>query len=247
MSYINIQPHDGWYDYTIEDFCDNISPHFGLSVTSKDVAFSGFWSQGDGASFTGNFYLSDVDPEALKQSLPPEVELHQLADELAELAELHPEIQGFISRVSSLYSHSNTMIIGEWSSTNSYCDEYTEEFESADAESTLIDIYRQLADWLYSRLEEDYNFQLADATAYRWADAVEERKDLQLELEQVKVDVAANPPKTQIQSAALSSQVTNLEGAIESLTNTIDQLADQFHYWLDGESITIEKFHEEYF
>lgn len=250
MKYIEIQPFDGWYESTIEDFCDNVLPHFGLTVNPKDVAFSGFWSQGDGASFTGNFYLSDVVPADLKASVPTEVELHQLVEELAELAEAHPEIQGSISRMSSLYSHSNTMIIGEYSSNNSCCDEHTEAFEAfeaADAESSLIDIFRQLADWLYSRLESEYNFQLADAMARQWADAVEERKSLQLELEQLKVDVAANPPSTLVQANALTSQIEALEVEVESLTSTIDQLADQFHYWHEGKPMTVEQFHEEHF
>src|SRR5678815_5154732 len=120
MSYIEIQSHVGWYEFTIEDFCDNICPHFGLDVSYKDVAFSGFWSQGDGASFTGDFFLSDVNPSNLKASLPAEVELHQLIDRLAVLAESHHEIQGTISRMSSRYSHSNTMCIGDYSSNKGY-------------------------------------------------------------------------------------------------------------------------------
>ena len=244
MSYIEIQPYDGWYDFVIEDFCDNICPHLGLSVNPKDVASSVFWSQGDGASFEGNFYLSDVNLTELKQSLPTAVELHQIAEELAELANEHPEIQGKVTRISSLYSHSNTMIMGEWSSNVSYCDEHTEAFAEADGEDSLLGIFRRLADWLYSRLEDEYDFQLADATARQWADAVEERKELQAELEQLQVDVAANPPSTLVQSNALTSQVENLKDEIESITNTIDQLADQFDYWSDGEPMTVDQFYE---
>lgn len=247
MSYIDIQPIDGWYDFVVEDFCDNVAPHFGLGVSHKDVSFSGFWSQGDGASFEGNFYLSDVNLNELKQSLPTKVELHEIAEELAELANEHPEIKGTVTRLPSLYSHSNTMVIGDWSSNEGYDDEHTEAFAAADAEASLLRIFRQLADWLYSRLESEYDFLLADATAVRWADAVEERKSLQGELEQLQVDVAANPPKTLIQSNALTSQAENLEDAIESLTSTIDQLADQFHYWQGDKPMTVEKFHEAHF
>ena len=247
MSYIGIQPFDGWYECTVEDFCERVLPHFGLTVCSEDVQFSGFWNQGDGASFTGLFYLRDVNPSELKSACPTEDELHNLAEELAELATAHSEIQGSISRMSSLYSHSNTMVVGGWGSNNGYCNEDTEAFVAADAETSLIRIFRQLADWLYSRLEEEYNFQLADTTASYWADAIEERKSLQVELEQLQVDVAANPPQSPVQARALSMQISNLRDATESLTTTIDQLSNQFHYWQDGKSLTVEQFHEEHF
>ena len=247
MSYIDIQPYEGWYEHTIEDFCDFICPHFGLTVNYKDVEFSGFWNQGDGASYTGLFYLSDVNAEALKQSLPTAVELHQLVDELAELAESHPEIQGSVTRLSSRYSHSNTMIIGEYSSGNSYCDEDTSVFESAEAETTLIRIFRELADWLYSRLNAEYDFQLADATARQWAEAIEERNAVQADLTQLQVDIAVNPPQSKIQTTTLTSAIAALEVEIEILTSTIDQLSDQFHYWPKGDGpFTIEQFYENY-
>ena len=245
MSYIEISPFDGWYDSTIEDFCDNICPHFGLDVSYKDVAFSGFWSQGDGASFTGNFYLSDVVPADLKAACPTEVELHQLAEELAELAEAHPEIQGKVTRMSSRYSHSNTMVIGDWSSNNGYCNEETEAF--APYEDQLLHIFRQLADWLYSRLNENYDFYLADATASKWADAIEERTSLQDELEQLKADVVTNPPQSKIQSDALTSAIAALEVEIETLSSKIDQLSYQFSYWpKDSGPMGIEQFYENY-
>lgn len=246
MSYIEIQPYEGWYEHPIEDFCDNVLPHFGLDVNYKDVEFSGFWSQGDGASFTGIFYLSDVNPEGLKQSLPAAVELHQLVDELAELAEAYPNIQGKVTRLSSRYSHSNTMIIGEYSSCNSYCDEETEAFTAVDAETTLLNIFRQLADWLYKSLNSECDFQLADATARQWAEAIEERTAAQADLTQLQVDIALNPPQSKIQTAALTSAIAALEVEIESLTSKIDQLSDQFHYWPKDGPFTIEQFYENY-
>lgn len=245
MNHIDIQPHDGWYDDTIEDFCDNILPHFGLDVSYKDVEFSGFWSQGDGASFTGRFYLSDCDPTELKTSLPTEVELHQLVDRLHVFAEDHPTIEGKITRICSRYSHSNTMIIGEYSSDMGYCNEEAENF--APYEDQVLRIFRELADWLYSRLSDDYDYQLADATASQWSEAIEERNAVQAELTQLQADIAANPPQSPIQSNALTAAIAAFEVEIESLTSTIDQLADQFHYWPKDGPFTIEKFHEDNF
>ena len=247
MKYIEISPYEGWYEHTIEDFCDNVCPHFGLTVNYKDVEFSGFWSQGDGASFAGNFFLSDVDPEELKQALPTEVELHQLVDELQVLAEAHHEIQGKVTRMSSRYSHSNTMVIGDWSSNNGYCNDETDAFTTADGEASLLRIFRELADWLYSRLNDNYDFYLADATAQAWADAIEERTALQDDLSQLQSDVVTNPPQSLIQSNALTAAIAALEVELESLTSTIDQLSDQFHYWPKDGPLTIEQFYENHF
>ena len=246
MNYISIEPHDGWYDHTIEDFCDNVLPHFGLDVSYKDVAFSGFCSQGDGASFTGRFYLSDVCLADLEAACPTEVALHKLAAELQVLAEAHPDIQGKVTRMSSRYSHSNTMIIGDWSSNGGYFNEEVEAFAAAEAETTLLDLFRQLADWLYSRLNEDYDFYLADATASQWAESIEERTALQDDLSQLQADVSENPPQSLIQSNALTVAIAALEVEIESLSSKIDQLSDQFHYWPKDGPLTIEQFYEKY-
>lgn len=247
MNHIDVQPFDGWYESTIEDFCDNVAPHFGLTVNPSDVSSSGFWCQGDGASFEGLFYLLDVSPATLKESMPTEVELHNLIDELAELANEHPEIQGKVTRLSSRYSHSNTMVIGDWSSNQGYDDADTEAFASAGAETTLMRIFRELADWLYSCLNSEYDYQLADATASQWAVAIEERKLAQDELDQLKADVAANPPQSQIQSRALNTTIAALEVEIESLESKIEQLASQFSYWpKGGNPYNIEQFYENY-
>ena len=247
MKYIDIQPHDYWYDPTIEDFCDNVLPHFGLDVSYKDVAFSGFCSQGDGASFTGRFYLSDVCLADLEAACPTEVALHKLAAELQVLAEAHPEIQGEVTRYPSLYSHSNTMSTGYWSSNGGYFNEEVEAFAAAEAETTLLGLFRQLADWLYSRLNENYDFYLADATASQWAEATEECTSLQDELKQLQADVSENPPQSLIQSNALTVAIAALEDEIETLSSKIDQLSDQFHYWPKEDGpIGIEEFYEKY-
>lgn len=247
MNYIDIQPHDGWYDCAIEDFCDNVLPHLGLDVSYKDVAFTGFWSQGDGASFKGSFNLSDVSLTDLQAACPTEVALHKLAAELQVLAEAHPNIHGQVSRMSSNYSHSNTMIIGDYMGDNGYCNEDSEAFAAADAEVTMLRIFRELADWLYNRLNEDYDFYLADATASRWAEAIEERKLAQDELDQLQADVAANPPQSLIQSNALTVAIAALEVEVETFTSKIDQLSDQFSFWpKDNGPLGIEQFYEDY-
>ena len=44
-------------DYCLTDFC-SYARHLGFDVSESDISYSGFWSQGDGASFEGQYCLS---------------------------------------------------------------------------------------------------------------------------------------------------------------------------------------------
>lgn len=50
--FINVEYHD-WYEYTYEYFKNEMDK---IGVAVDDIRFSGFYSQGDGASFTGEVY-----------------------------------------------------------------------------------------------------------------------------------------------------------------------------------------------
>lgn len=48
--YWNVDHGSDWYECTFEDFIE-VASAFGIEVTKEDISFSGFSSQGDGASF----------------------------------------------------------------------------------------------------------------------------------------------------------------------------------------------------
>ena len=57
--------HD-WWEFTFNDFIE-VAATFGISTSADDMQFSGFWSQGDGASFTFDYVNAyDVIMAALK-------------------------------------------------------------------------------------------------------------------------------------------------------------------------------------
>ena len=243
MSYIEIDLAYEWWDSVYEDFLQ-ILDAAGVSATADDISFSGFHSQGDGARFLGNFYLNEVDHEKLRELLPEKYKY--LADDLQELAEKHPEIQGRITRCGlGYYCHSNTMHIGEYSSEYSYCDELTEAFE--DDEDALEAIFRKFADMLYSQLESEYEYQLADQTFVRWVDAKSDLAHVEAELQELRESLLESLPSIDVRVKALGDQLDHLESEIEQLEAKIDQLANQFWYWKDGKSYTIEEFYNEYF
>ena len=243
MSYIEIDLWDDWYSSTYAWFLEVLDAA-GVSATADDISFSGFHSQGDGASFTGNFYLNEVDGDRLKELLP-EHHHHYIANPLVELAKEHPKIQGKIGRNGLRYSHSNTMTIADYSSEESYCDEQTEKFEGD--EERLLQIFRNLADYLYSQLRDEYEYQLADRTCCLWYDAKSDLAHAEAELQELRESLLESLPSAEVQVKALGDQMNRLESEIEQLETKIDQLADQFCFWKDGKSLSIEEFYNENF
>lgn len=103
----DINIFDDWHEFVIDSFVEDLAEE---GVDTDDVQFTGFYSQGDGASFTG--HVSNVQIFLVKA-----LGLTQFSDE--EMDDLpvgiKEKVQGFIdtlsisfSRKSSGYSHENT-------------------------------------------------------------------------------------------------------------------------------------------
>ena len=60
--------YDPLYDHIYHEFIKNMSEKYGADIDVKDIAWTGFWSQGDGASFTCDFDASVILP-ILKEAL----------------------------------------------------------------------------------------------------------------------------------------------------------------------------------
>jgi hypothetical protein len=172
----NINVDHMWWDSTYDDF-KQICEILGIELDKGEPSFSGFCSQGDGASWTGRYRACalepktyalvptyDLAPAAIREYAPQDEELHRIADELCMLARIyHPTYAKVGRHYGSNYVHSNTMHVTEW--------EYYDEdigFEGVDTaivhhiEETLIAQFRALADWLYKRLEAEYDHLTGD-------------------------------------------------------------------------------------
>ena len=117
-----------------------------------DIRWSGFSSQGDGASFAGLYRYSPEAAQAIRAEFPQDKTLHSIADTLAEIqghysAHLKAEITQ-----RGHYVHSRTMQL----------EEYTpDDLTDADLELLLVTM-RRFADWIYICLEDEYNAQRED-------------------------------------------------------------------------------------
>ncbi len=160
--------HDEWYDFVYEDF-ETICKILGITLATTPVRlygggtrdkpqvwFSGFWNQGDGASFAGRYSHAKGAARAIRTHAPKDEELHRIADELLAVQrrnffQLHSTI-----RQSGRYCHEYTMTI------EVERDSPTWQPMTDGAEDTVIEALRDLARWLYRQLRSEYEHQTSD-------------------------------------------------------------------------------------
>lgn len=163
----------GWYEHIYEDFVNRLLLEYCINVTA--INFSGFWSQGDGASFEANIVNDQQFLEA-----------HGLADS-------YPTVYKFVcggglldmvcDRFPSTHCHENTMFVS-WSNDMRFwdippydkCDPMGDdlrdiilrdlqaklEIELTELEESMTEVFRDHARDLYKTLEQEYDFLTSD-------------------------------------------------------------------------------------
>lgn len=148
-------PFDNWYSCTKEDF-HKILELIGFS--NIDSYFTGFWSQGDGASFTGYYNYQKGMLKTVKQHAPMDKELHEIVRAIQDFMKRYGyKISCNIGLSGGLYFHSNTMSF-IWEKGNSW----DFDFKDNEDEKIIEQLFRDLADWYYNQLEKEYDFYLTD-------------------------------------------------------------------------------------
>lgn len=151
--------YDDWHEYTIDDFAQ-CAAAIGFTVDPrKGVRFTGFYSQGDGASFSGRYEYTPEWRSKLAAHCPTESDLYSIGEELERLA-TSGGVDSAAVTADGRYCHEMTMRAECWTGEDG--DEST---DAATAE--FLDAARDLARWLYRRLEHEHDYLCSD-------DAVEE-------------------------------------------------------------------------
>jgi hypothetical protein len=181
-----------WWDSVYGDF-RRICEMLGIELYRDEPSFSGFWSQGDGVSWTGHYRAQgldlgaplgvlptyDIAPAKIREHAPQDEELHRIADELCLLARIYGTTHAVVWRHDSRYVHSSTMCVGEW--------EYYDDRDMDDVDEKIIDhveeallhAFKALADWLYGALEKEYDYLTSDEAVIETLEAneMEEEQD----------------------------------------------------------------------
>ena len=165
--------YQGWHEPIIEDFEERMKE---LGVDGVEVSYSGFYSQGDGASFTGDVFdtktfmskalgLKDTEWIDMGEEEKPEDEGSRLRADLLDIGfdtreKLTPD--NFVikvERLSSRYSHENTI------EGKVYIEDIPESIEDEIPSQTIEDeIEEKVTNWarseskdLYRNLERYYD------------------------------------------------------------------------------------------
>jgi hypothetical protein len=116
------------------------------------------YTQGSGASFEGSYRYAKGAAKAIRAHTGnTDGELIRIADELQAIQKRHG--YGLEARItdgpgSNFYPHSGTMAVEVQTRSGDYVD--------AETESAVTELMRDLANWLYKRLEEEDMYQSED-------------------------------------------------------------------------------------
>lgn len=139
-----------WSEYVI-DTAKEAGALMGIQV--DNIYFSGFWSQGDGACFTGSYSYQVGGLAAVVKEFGGGSELHRIARDLQAIQ--RRAFYGLYANVSASgrYCH-------EHSTDISVSHDFREVTD--DQEDALQEVLRDFMRWIYRSLEQEYNYTTSD-------------------------------------------------------------------------------------
>lgn len=158
-------------EHVTEEFHETLKA-LGFDVAKRGISWSGFWTQGSGAAFTGKWYASQFAPGKLLADRPvswearegreagtskENAELHRIAAELREckkagvtFASIDNHYRGFHMRLAEC----------EWGDEETPQDATGAQLDAVEAR--FIVAARDLAHAFYKALEAEYEYQNSD-------------------------------------------------------------------------------------
>ena len=161
-----------WYESVYESTKENLALY---GFDTSDFAFTGFWSQGDGASFCGyvldhnkfmKHYFSDESTyptirRAFREDVPTTIKLYRTSRQSVHEYCVQCEID--FGEFEPPNNSDDDFVIATVEAWNNQLEAEASEF-SAD----VLDAMRAEMRQLYKDLEEEYNYQSADAQVWDW-------------------------------------------------------------------------------
>ena len=136
--------HDDWHECVIDDVKAALEC---IGFDDVEISFRGFWSQGDGANFTGSYSYAKGALKAVVNKVPWLTTIHDLAKALQALEAKSFYKIGFKITHCGRYSHENSNTFEFWDDRNNHgwVSVSFDEFPWIEAcRSCMQDIYRLL-------------------------------------------------------------------------------------------------------
>lgn len=142
----------GYWEEDILEDAKTIADLFGFGV--DEIYYSGFWSQGDGASCIGRYRYKRGALKAVKKYAPNDEELHGIVQRLQKIqAANFYRIEVNVTH-SGRYQHSGYMRFD--------IDRNDDVPLATEDKEDIKDNLRWFADWVYKRLENGYEWVNSD-------------------------------------------------------------------------------------
>lgn len=153
----NVRNHEGYLDYKwwgfTYDYVKEIAALFGLEI--DEIYCSGFYSQGDGACFEGDYSYKAGGLKAVKEYAPLDMELHEIVQGLQDTQRRYFYGLTANTRHKGRYYHSGCMNIRVYQNAGM-------DYANIDVESEVTYLLRQFADWIYMKLKQEYDYLMSD-------------------------------------------------------------------------------------
>jgi len=162
-----------WYDGTEEDFLTTLKL---LGYYDIETYFSGFQSQGDGASFKAKYSYGKDSLKKIIEYAPKDEELHRIASELKAMQRIALWDVGATITTHGRYCHEMTMSADMYSYNGRVKDETAWQHESS-----FLELSRDLARWYYKSLQNDYEYLMSDEAIKEHLKASETEYDYEQE------------------------------------------------------------------
>ena len=127
---------------------------------TADIRYSGFSSQGDGASFVGSCSHSPNSPARIRSEFPTDTALHAIADGLDAIQNGFRLLTGH--RINARITQDGRGVHKMSMSVTVEDAETGDELEDVEPEEKILDLMRDFADWIYKGLEAEYDYRLCD-------------------------------------------------------------------------------------
>lgn len=144
----DINIYDDWHEFIIDEAKEYLES---IGFNDVNIQYSGFWSQGDGASFTGKLVYTAKFLKAMK-----------LGNKYKSILVNQDYIDASIDSIDSHYCHENTI---RGNANNYYADNYLSHKQVLKLEKQCEEFEEYLTDWareysheLYRRLEREYDY-----------------------------------------------------------------------------------------